>query len=581
MRARQFRDGLVGAAGFVSGVLLLLSYPPYDQSFLAWFALAPLIWRALFWEPRGVPRIHTAWPARWGGGHPGNSAWVMPLVFSGLGGLCWGGGLFYPLLFVEEGTPVERIGGFAIIGAITAGVLVLLDVISSRIAARPGPDRRWTAIPLVASAWVCVEYLVRAVAAGFSPYLGVTQWQVPALLAVSSYGGIYAVSWLIVAANTAIALLLPGPAKRDRGRRDFEWLLLAIGLATLWALVSGGHVGPLNRLDRPEAKAVATREGAPSPSLARRPLRVMLVQPQFTPAEYRAALGETQAQRRLWRQALDQTSQGLARLDGPGETLVVLPETVVHYPAWDDPAFRQSVSQMAREERIHWLIGLPRSHDPQDDLLGPPRGALGDGDDHKERNAALWVAQDGVGAFVYDKIYVIPVAESHFAPGRSPGVFEIQGHRMGVGICSDVVVPDHALATVRAGAESLHYIASLAHIGDIARLERAFVAFRAAEHGVVVTQTATTGPTLVVDGRGRLIAEAAGGEAAQLVVEIEPRAGGSTLYTRWGDWVVFAAGSILFYGCGLFRRPTRFGRGMRARGRGPRRDFSPPRGTLP
>ncbi len=76
------------------------------------------------------------------------------------------------------------------------------------------------------------------------------------------------------------------------------------------------------------------------------------------------------------------------------------------------------------------------------------------------------------------------------------------GHGVGVGICSDVVAPDHALAAVRAGASSLHYLASLGHIGSIARLERRSWC-SGPRSTVFVTQTATTGFTLVVDPRGR------------------------------------------------------------------------------
>src|SRR5690606_8778051 len=259
---------------------------------------------------------------------------------------------------------------------------------------------------------------------------------------------------------------------------------------------------------------------------------------------YREARDEMEAQRGLWRNALAQARQALERASGPGATLVVLPETVVHYPAWGDPAFRESLARLAREKEVHWLVGLPRAQArPTQAATAAPTapGRLDESLDLRDRNAALWVEASGEGRFVYDKIYVIPVAESQFAPGRRPGFIEIAGRRLGVGICSDVVVPDHALATVRAGAESLHYIASLAHIGEIAWLERAFVSMRAAEHGVTVTQTATTGPTLIVDGRGRLVAGAERGEPAVLVAKIEPRSGGPTLYTRWGDWVVFVS----------------------------------------
>ena len=182
---------------------------------------------------------------------------------------------------------------------------------------------------------------------------------------------------------------------------------------------------------------------------------------------------------------LAQTEGALSGLGGRAETgtetLIVLPETVVHYTAWDDPLFQERFTQFARSEQIHWLIGLPRSAKVEHGSVGRD----GPSPDSRERNSAFYIGRDGVRKAVYDKIYVIPVAESQFAPGATAGVIGVGGHLLGVGICSDVVVPDHALATMRAGAESLHYIASLGHIGGLTHLERAFVVFRAAEHGVL------------------------------------------------------------------------------------------------
>lgn len=88
-------------------------------------------------------------------------------------------------------------------------------------------------------------------------------------------------------------------------------------------------------------------------------------------------------------------------------------------------------------------------------------------------------------------------------------------------------------------------MASLAHIGAIAKLERAFVVFRAAEHGVYVTQTATTGPTMVVDPKGRIVAELRSGEPGEIIVDLELRRSDPTLYTRLGDWVVLISGLLV------------------------------------
>lgn len=583
-------DALIRALPVISGILLLLAYPPFDQAVLAWFSLVPLLWRVFLAEQVDGVKVYGR-----------------PVRLSLVGGLIWGAGIFYPLLWIEEGEWIERVGGFLILGLLTASMLGFFCAAARWIWQALSPRRRWYAIFLFPSLWVVLEYLIRAVAAGFSTYLGVTQWKVPAMLAVASLGGVYAVSWLIVAVNAAIALSVwtrtgrltgalarggyaghvyrPGLAgsfqRKTRRRVHLRWLPVALGVGALVTLVAAGQVGP-PRFDAGPAKFV--RPAAPvgsvgslaggagltesseaaagiNPGVHSNLFRFVLVQPNITPAEYRMARSGIDVQRQLWERVLDQTETVAANQEAvaataspprPVETLVVLPETFVHYWAADDPAFRSRFTGFAAEWGIHWLVGLPRLVDE----------APGEAVAPEQRNAALFIGRNGVLQSVYDKIYVIPVAEAHFSPGSELGLLDLGGHLLGIGICSDVVVPDHALATVRAGATSLHYMASLAHIGAIAKLERAFVVFRAAEHGVYVTQTATTGPTMVVDPKGRIVAELRSGEPGEIIVDLELRRSDPTLYTRLGDWVVLISG-LLVVGHGVVGSGRAVGPGAR------------------
>lgn len=585
----------------VSGILLLAAYPPYGRHGLAWIALTPLLWAA-----------------------QGEGAGRRLLLLSFAGGSLWGAGLFYPLLWIREGTAADRIGGMTLLCLLTGTILALFaasaraagrvfesgrrltpaawggrDVLPRRVRSFLTGGGRLLLPPLLASVWVCIEYVVRAAAAGFSSYLGVTQWQAPQVLALASYGGVYGLSWFIVAVNGALSVLTSWAAQRLQERRTLQgtmrgrgqggvesgsragnaanleragvrWFLVALGSAALIALAAGGQVGPVSRLVAPGGtgpagpadsgaglsglaselwdEAEAASEGERTGGLeGERPLRVVLVQPYIVPAEYREA-GTLEGQRALWRRTLELAGQALeAAGGGEAETLVVMPETVVHYAAWDDPAFRRSLAEFARARNVHWLGGLPRSFDPQRD--GPPETP---GADLRERNSAYLVDREGTLRWIYDKIYVIPIAEKQFARGAEVGVARVGRHVIGLGICSDIVAPDHALATVRAGATSLHYIASLGHIGPIARLEQAFVVLRAAEHGVYVTQTATTGFTLAADPRGRVIARAKADGPDAIWVAVGPDRS-PTPYTRLGDWVPLVS-AVCVVGGGLLGR---------------------------
>lgn len=66
---------------------------------------------------------------------------------------------------------------------------------------------------------------------------------------------------------------------------------------------------------------------------------------------------------------------------------------------------------------------------------------------------------DGVGATVaYRKIHLHPPEDERFTPGGEHVVLELDGLRLGLAICRDASLAEHAAATVRAGAEV--YVAS-------------------------------------------------------------------------------------------------------------------------
>jgi apolipoprotein N-acyltransferase len=90
--------------------------------------------------------------------------------------------------------------------------------------------------------------------------------------------------------------------------------------------------------------------------------------------------------------------------------------------------------------------------------------------------------------------------------------------RIGVIVCIDASHPEVARASRAAGAQLLIVIANEAGTGAWAAALHARVArLRAVENRVPVVRVANTGPTLWIDGRGRIVAELAAGEPASAV----------------------------------------------------------------
>ena len=98
---------------------------------------------------------------------------------------------------------------------------------------------------------------------------------------------------------------------------------------------------------------------------------------------------------------------------------------------------------------------------------------------------------DGSGATVaYRKIHLHPPEDQRFAAGAEHVVLDLDGRRLGLAICRDASLPEHAAATAAAGAEI--YVASTLNSAEDPRDER--MAARATANGVHVVLACGAGP---------------------------------------------------------------------------------------
>ena len=496
------------ALGALTALLVYLSCPPYDLSWLAWIALVPLCAAIAAFGREARAGVFVA-------------------------GALLGAALFYPVLFVPGGTLAERVGGWVFLVFLVALFFLLFGWAAAHLR-RTWPRAVPLLLPLV---WIALEYGFRLVFWGFAPYLGVTQWQNPWMLDLAAYTGIHGVSAAVAAVNVAASELLAGllglgsEAARLRvggvyavRRPPLQWFPIVAGLLTALAVIVQ------------ESLTLATVRSAGSSTGVAGVQRVYLVQPGFTVEEYDAAQSVADHEA-LFQRAKALTAAALAGGGAGGaatfpQPLVVWPETVLHYPAYQNPALRERVRAAAREWGAWFLLGLPREDRP-----GGERETLW--------NSAFLLSPAGVDVGYYDKVHLIPVAEDQFTPGARPRVFPAGGHVLGVGICSDAVVPSHARSMVLQGAQALYYLSSLGRIGELAAVEVAFVAFRAAENRVPALQAATNGHSVVFGPDGRLVARLDEGEEV-LAADVEVSGSPGSFYTRYGDLPVLLGGVIMF-----------------------------------
>lgn len=174
------------AAALLSGLLLFSAFPPLEFYFLAWVALAPLMLISFFCGP-GRSFLH--------------------------GFLA---GAFFWLLSISWLTRVSFIGWF-LISLYCASFIALFTLIASwwfsvRKARNTGSAGRFADLPMLfalPALWVGLEYARAHFLTGF-PWnlIGVSQYASLRLIQCADFGGIYIVSFLVVMANTALALVL-------------------------------------------------------------------------------------------------------------------------------------------------------------------------------------------------------------------------------------------------------------------------------------------------------------------------------------------------------------------------------------
>lgn len=477
------RRGLRFAA-LVAGALPVLAFPRAGLDWLAWVALVPglLVVRA---AATGREAAVRGW---WFGAGFLAAAlyWLLPDLGPAL-----------PLLVVVAGVLWAGWGYAA---------WALLQ-----------PGRLAAALVVVPSVWVVGEWLRSWHALG-GPWAlyGATQWRHPAVLGLASLGGVWLVSFALVAVNTAVAMVL---------------VTRSVTAAVLAALI--GLSGPV----------VYT----PSSEAAGRPMRIALVQPGVVDGTERR---------------FDENERITAAL--PAADLVVWGESSVGFDL------------DRRPDLVARLTALARAHGPllvnedardvsgrisKTAILIGPDGIRGRyvknllvpfGEYIPLRRELGWVARISAAA-AEDRVPGTGIVLMRAGSGPDAVTF-------GPLICFESAFPDQSRAVVRRGARLIVYESATSSFQDSwAPPQHASLgAVRAAETGRPVVQAALTGVSAAFDAKGRRLAWFDTSRRGSVLAEVAP-AGGRTPYDRFGDYVPWlAVGAVLVSGWCAVR--TRRGR---------------------
>jgi len=470
-------------AVLLSGGIAVLAFPAANLEFLAWVGLVP-----------GLALMRSA-PTR------------REAVIRG-----WWFGTGYLLAAMYWLAP--NVGPGLLLVAIVLGFLWSAVALAVWSTLRP-PVTAWRALAalvVVPSSWLVTEWIRSWQGIG-GPWavLGTSQWQHPEILALAAVGGVWLISFALVAANTGVLLAIVAKAP----------LIRLIGLAGAALAIAAGPV--IFALTAPPPVA--------------RSLTIVLVQPGLTAGP---------AQRLTRNEQL--TADQAGRAD-----LFVWGESSVGYNLAARPAFLASIEQLSKSAGAEILID-------QD-----AKNAAG-----AQSKQATLIGSAGIDGR-YVKTRLVPFGEyipfrsvlgwlskisraapSNILPGTGARVLHATlpgGQRLtfGVLICFESAFPDMSRVDADNGAQVIIYQTSDSTFQASWAPEQhaALGAVRAAETGRPVVQAALTGDSAAFDARGRTLAWAGTSYRGTLIVRLDlPPASARTLYDRLGDYLPWIAVGI-------------------------------------
>jgi apolipoprotein N-acyltransferase len=489
------------AAGAVPAVLI---FPAPDLSVLAWFTLVP-----------GLMVIRNAPTAR----EAGVRGWWLASGYI-MAAMYW---------------LAPEIGPGLLLVAVLLGVLLVPFAVAAWALLRPPltARRALAALVVVPSCWLLGEWLRSWQALG-GPWavLGASQWQHPAVLALASVGGVWLVSWVLVAANVAITI----------AATSARWTARAAAALVAVAAVAAGPV------------VFALTAPAPVSGTA----TITLVQPGVVNSD------------KLRVDASQRLTMDARR--GPRADLIVWGESSVAYHLDSDPSLLHAIEKISAQQKAQILVNQDSVHD----------GA--------KSKVAVLVGAHGI-AGTYTKTRLVPFGEyipfrgalswltaiSRAAPENmipGPGahvlrVTEPDGRSLTIGplICFESAFPDMSRVDTDRGAQVIVYQTSDPTFqGTWALAQHASLdALRAAETGRPVVQAALTGDSDAFDSRGRELAWMGQTQRGVTTVTLRlPTVASRTIYDQLGDYVPWAATGVTVAaaGLGLWRlRGGRSGKG--------------------
>ncbi len=478
---------------FAAGAITVIAFAPFDY---AWLVLPTLSVLLLCWY-NSSPR-----DAFWSG-----------LAF-GMGLYLLGTSWVYNSLAVYGGMPLWM-GSIAVLGF--SLLMASFIALCGAIVALQVPPRSWIRLALFAPAWVIFEWCKSWVLTGF-PWMDLGYSQTDTLLsALAPIGGVYLVSFALALLASAIVMLIA-----HLSIPLFERLALLVGVVVMVGGASfasqsfewGADAGPA--------------------------VRIGIVQPN-TPIEKKWGLAYR-----------DNVIAGLVQRNNE-----LLAEQNLDLIVWPETALPVLLSQTDAE---FWSAVRPAQTALLTGLVERTVSADGEVADY---NAAVLHCGDSLST--YRKRHLVPFGEylplkflfqwvidylqlpmSDFSAWQAEQQLACgEALQLGLSICyEDAFSNEHRVHT--RGATLLINISEDAWFGDsFAPHQRLQMAqMRARELALPLVRSANSGPSVLIDHNGKIMAETEQFVATTLSGQVQPRTG-VTWFRLYGEWIIYVSFAAL------------------------------------
>ncbi len=485
------------ACAALSGLMLTASFPPLDLSWLAWFALIPLLIRLRGVSPRAAFKLG-----------------LITGFFHSITLLYW---IVVVLSHYGNINILISIGPFALLCL----YMSIYPAVFSTIIL-PFQNRRVAALAVPAT-WVSLEYLRSILFTGF-PWclMGYSQYSNLTLIQISDIFGVYGISFIIVHTNVVIQLLILSSSRTIKSLRlEISTACILLGATILY--------GQYQLSGNPDMEATPVY------------LRTAIVQPNID-------------QSVKWDPTYrEKTMSVLKRLtlslvcDSP--ELIIWPETAVPFFFQNSREYTPAVRTLSEKTGASLLFGSPAytktdlevSYLNRAYLINPEGKNL----QYYDKNHLVPFGEYvPLKRFLFFINRLVPSA-GDFIHGKTIKPLNDKGQSLGVLICFEAIFPEIARTLAKEGANLIVNMTNDAWFGKTSAPYQhlAMTVFRAVETRISVVRAANTGISAFIDSRGRILKKGGLFTEETLTHSVRINKRHMSLYTRFGD--IFALSTLV------------------------------------